>query len=240
MGDCPGVCLAEVMIALAAGAVVLTAAFQALEHFQQRLSRQIQLLDRQQELRIGVKILTDELRLAGTGGPPLSPPLSTAAPQEAEFLANLDGLITRLVEPASVGTQRLVVENGADWPDGKQVLLCERERCSKARLSRTGQPHSLTLVSPLSQPFETGSPVLVSNAVRYYLAKNQEGLISLMRQVDGGANPVILSMSFFRLRYADRDGSWTDDPSRVARVRIEMIAVDGRNFTTEVALRGGT
>ena len=40
IGNCRGVCLAEVLIALAAGAVVLSATVQSLDHFERRLSKQ--------------------------------------------------------------------------------------------------------------------------------------------------------------------------------------------------------
>jgi hypothetical protein len=50
-----GICLAEFLIAATAGAVMLSAALQALDHFQGRLWNQIETIDRQQELRIGLK-----------------------------------------------------------------------------------------------------------------------------------------------------------------------------------------
>jgi hypothetical protein len=235
-----GICLAEFLIAATAGAVVLSAALQALDHFQGRLWNQIETIDRQQELRIGLKILADELRLAGTGAPPSSPALLTTEPQETKFLANLDGLMTTLTEPVLAEAAAVIVKDGDNWPKGKRLLVCEYRRCRESRLSRAGQGSTLSLTEPLGQPFAAGHPVVISNIVRYYLGVNRNGEPTMMREVDGGANPLISNVTTFRLLYVDVDGHPTTDASRAARVRIELAVSGGRLVTTEVRVGGQT
>jgi hypothetical protein len=233
-----GVCLIEILIATTAGIVVLSAALQSLDHFQARLWRQIEAMDRQQELRIGLKILMDEMRLAGTGAPPMDPALITSEPEEIEFLANLDGLMTTLSQSVSAVENGLVVLNGLEWPKGKRLFVCDEEYCRGGRLGRIGQKNLLTLVEPLGQTFESGRAVFLSNNIRYYLGKNQTGTPSLMRDVDGGANALIADVTAFRLRYSDRDGKATNQPERVARVQVELTVASGQTLRTQVGIRG--
>jgi len=237
-----GICLAEAMIALAAGAIVLSASIQALGHFERRLTAQQDAVAQHQDVRIGMTIMEAELRLAGTGAVPLGmgtvAPVLKAAPQEMQFLANLDGLITSLTEPAFTGQQDLTVRDGSNWAKGKRIVICGGERCGEARLARDGRRTGLSLAGPLDQAFPSGSTVFVSNSVRYYVSKDSRGRPALMRQVDGGANSLISDISTFQLRYLDRDGKPTWDASRITRVRLEVAVGNGRRtFTSEVALR---
>ena len=131
------------------------------------------------------------------------------------------------------------MQDGSDWPKGKRIAVCREEQCTESRLARDGRRTSLTLTGALSQAFPVGSPVSVINEVRYYPGTDGNGKTRVMRRVDGGANPLIGEVTSFRLGYLDRDGRPTQDPDRVARVRIELAARDGRQVVTkEVGLRG--
>src|SRR5213593_83349 len=113
--NCAGICLAELMIAMVAGAVVLSAAVQALTHFQQRLWVQHAAVARHQDLRLGMEVMGAELRLAGTGALPSGQALVKAEQHEVEFLANLGVLATSLTEPVSPSQSELTVHDGSDW-----------------------------------------------------------------------------------------------------------------------------
>ena len=241
VNDCAGICLAELMIAMAASAVVLSAAVQALTHFQQRLWAQHDAIASQQDLRIGMEVLEAELRLAGTGALPSSQALLRAERQEVEFLANLGGLATTLTESVSSSQSELTVLDGSDWSKGKRIVVCGSDRCAEGRLARDGQRHTLSLTEPIGQAFPTGSLVYVANQVRYYLGKDRHGKSSLMRQVDGGANSLIGEVAWFQLAYLGKDGKPTHDQARVARVRVDIAVGDGgrRTMTSEVGRRGG-
>lgn len=227
------------MIALAAGAVVLAATLQSLDHFQHRLSKQHVTAAQAQDLRIGLKVLEDELRAIGTGSSPSETPLSITGRQEIEFAANLGGFVTTLTSAVSSIQQDLPVMNGTDWSKGKRILVCDRERCSEGRLARDGRARTLSVAGPLGHDFAAGSEVRVANRVRYYVKADQDGIVRVMREVDGGANPLIGEIARFQLGYFDRTGAATTDPPRVARVRIEAAVGDDRNVVVrDLALRG--
>jgi hypothetical protein len=237
--NCRGVCLAEVLIALTAGAVVLAATLQSLDHFQHRLSKQHVTAAQEQDLRIGLKVLEDELRVAGTGFSPSDAPVQVAGRQEIEFAANLGGLVTRLTEAVSSAQQELPVANGTDWSKGKRVMVCNGERCAEGRLAHDGRARMLSMMGPLGQDFEAGSEVRVVNRVHYYVKTDGNGTARVMREVDGGANPLIGEIARFQLGYFDRDGVPTTDPSRVTRVRIEATVGEGRNqVVRDIGFRG--
>jgi len=236
--DCAGICLAEAMIAMAAGVVVLSATIQTLNHFQQKLWAQHDAIAHHQDLRVGMGVMEAELRVAGAAAPAIGTGLLRAEPQEVEFLANLAGLVTTLSSPVSSSQDELPVGDGSDWPTGKQLLVCTEDRCAEGRLARDGRPHRLSLTEPLGQAFPAGSSVAVSNLVRFYVRKDQNGTTSLMRQVDGGASTLIGDVTWFRLVYLDPEGKRTQDPARVARVRVEVSGGgDRRVLTKDIGLR---
>ncbi|MGH7254395.1 MAG: hypothetical protein ACREI3_01340 [Nitrospirales bacterium] len=236
--DRAGICLTELLIALAAGAIVLAATLDTLRHFETRLWAQLGHVAHHQEFRLGVQILAGELRLAGTGSPPESSALILAEERSVEFLANLDGVVTALTEPVAEFARDLPVRDGSGWPQGKRILVCTRSHCAEGRLARGGRSHWLSLVHPLGAAFPAGSPVVVSNRVRYYLGNSQDGKPSVMRRVDGGTNALMEGIGQFRLTYYDREGRLTTEPSRVARVRIHAAGPNERtSLVQEVTLR---
>jgi hypothetical protein len=234
-----GVCLVEVLIAMAAGLVVLAATLQSLDHFERRLSKQHAAAARTQDLRIGLKVLADEVRAAGTASPPSEPPLAVTGRQAIEFDANLGGLVTALTAPVSSVQLELPVLNGSDWAKGKRVFVCDREGCAGGRLARDGQKALLSLAAPLEREFPAGSEVRVANRVRYYVKVDRKGPTRVMREVDGGANPLIGEIARFQFSYFTRAGAPTTDPLRAARVRVEAAVADAPlPVIQEIGLRG--
>jgi hypothetical protein len=226
------------MIAMAAGVVVLSASIQALQHFDRRLVAQQESVARYQDLRIGLKVLEDELRLAGTGSGASEAAVLKADPGELVFLANLAGLSTSVTQSITPEQLQLAVANGSGWPKNKRIVVCSEERCAESRLARDGQEKTLSLTVPLGQVFPVGSTVVVSNQVRYYVGKDGRGRTVLMRQVDGGSNPLIGDLAWFRLHYLDREGRLTSEASRVTRIQAELSVGDGhRIIRSEVGLR---
>lgn len=232
-----GFSLIEMMIAMAAGTIVLSATIQSLHHFQKRLWVQQATIESHQDQRMGIRVMMDELRLAGTGAPTPDTAVLKSDRQAIEFLANVDGLTTTLREPVLAGQQELQVVEGSGWPKGKRIIICAANRCAESRLARDGRRTVLALTDPLDESLPAGSTVFVSNRVRYYLGNDQDGMPVLMRQLDGGANPLIGNVTWFQLRYRDRDGRPTKDPARVSHISIDLaVGKDRRMITDEVGL----
>jgi hypothetical protein len=233
-----GASLLEVLIAVTISGVVFSAACETLARFGERFRVQHNVTGLRQDLRIGVDVLSSELRLAGTGGVPGQPAFLKIDPTEIVFYANLSSFQTVVKESAQAGQQDVVVEDGTGWPEGKQVLLCSIERCILNKLARNGRSGSLTLVTPLAVLFPAGSAIFVSNRVRYYVGRDSNGLPRVMRDVDGGASTLISGISDFRLDYFTKSGLPTTDPALVARVRVSArLQAGGGAVVQETGIR---
>jgi len=230
-----GVCLAELMIALATGAIVLSAAVQSLSHFEGRLSALQEAVAHGQDLRIGLMVMVEELRRVMVS--PAGLLLVTMDRHEIVFLSNLDGITTGLTEAVSPGQQELRVANGAGWSKGKRVMLCDQEQCLETRLARDGQKSLLQLTAPLERGFPQGTTVWLVSQVRYYLGKDQFGHSTLMRQLEGGTTPLIANLARLEFRYLDKEGRPTEDAARASHIRMEMTGNNGQTTAREVALR---
>ena len=233
-----GASLLEVLISVTICGFLFSATCETLARFGERFRTQHHEAGLRQDFRIGLEVLGNELRLAGTGGMPGQPAFSKIGSNEIWFRANLSGFQTTMKETALPGQLDLVVEDGAGWPEGKQIVLCSLEGCVSNRLARNGRAGSLTLTLPLTSVLPAGSAVFVSNRVHYYVGRDEAGTRRVMRDVDGGAGTLISGIEEFRLDYFTKSGSPTRDPALVARVRMTArFRGNGGEAVQEVGLR---
>ena len=236
--NCDGVSLIELLIAMAISSVAISAALQAFAAYGVRLSSQHATITANQELRLGMDVLCSEIRLAGGGLLAGDAPFVKAEADEVEFFANLSGSSTRLTQVVEVGRQDLPVEDGADWPKGKQVLVCTSSHCSWHRLAVDGRKQALTLTTPTPEQFQEKSAVFLLNRVRYYMKRQSDGMLRLMREVDGGASTLLGDVSEFQLQYFNRDGHVTTDVREMVRVRVTLqVGRQGSLMSRDIAIR---
>ena len=215
-----GTSLIELMLAVAAGLVVLGATLQALSYFQQQFMRQQREVAQQQDLRLGLEVLEQELRLAGSGF------LITAASDSVEFSANLQGLSTTVTAAAAIGQTALSVEDGRGWDDRKTIVACWAERCETLALARDGQRRLLSVTQPLTKAIPSGAYVTLLNRVRYYSRRDAQGVLRLLRQVDGGASVLVGDIREARFSYWDENGQVATQPVLVRLVVVEVMMSD--------------
>ena len=211
-----GTSLTELMVAMAAGLIVLGATLQAVSHFQQRYAEQQERAIRHQDLRLALDLLEQEVHMAGSGS------FSIAASDELQFLANIHGLATIVTTTATVGAITLSVEDGRGWDAGKTVLLCAFEPCESLTLARDGQRSLLTVIAPLTRMIPAGASVSMMNRVRYYTRRDDQGFIRLMRMVDGGASLLVDNIQDVRFSYWDARGQMTTSLQQITRVVVDV------------------
>jgi Tfp pilus assembly protein PilV len=227
-----GTSLIELMFAMAAGLVVLGATLQALSYFQQQFMKQQREAAQQQDLRLGLEVLEQELRLAGSGS------LTLTAMDSVAFSANLQGLTTTVTATASIGHTVLAVEDGRGWDDRKTIVACWAERCETLTLARDGQRHLLTIMQPLTGAIPSGASVSLLNRVRYYSRRDDKGILRLLRQVDGGASVLVRDIKEARFSYWDEIGQPVTQPALVKLVVVEVTMSDrGIREVREISLR---
>jgi hypothetical protein len=205
---------------------------QSLAFFHGQFSRQQAAITHVQEVRIGLELLQQELRLAEPGA------LSIIGPDEIEFGANVHGYVTRLAAEAGTGQTILPVENGSGWPERKTVLLCWNSQCETRILARDGQHDGLTITQPLSRAVPAGASISILNRVRYYSRPDERGVPRFLRQIDGGASVLIGEIQEVRFSYWDDRGRSAALPAQVRRIVVELtMPQDPRKAIREIGLR---
>ena len=218
-----GTSLIELMFAMAAGLVVLGATLQALSYFQQQYMKQQREVAQQQDLRLGLEVFEQEMRLARSGS------LANATSDSVEFLANLHGLSTTVTATAAVGQTVLSVDDGRGWDDRKTIVVCWAERCERLTLVRDGQRRVLTVMQPLTTAIPAGAFVSLLNHVHYYSRQDERGVLRLLRQVDGGASVLVGDIREARFSYWDENGQVSTQPALVRLVVIDVM-MSGRGI----------
>jgi hypothetical protein len=230
--DKRGVCLTEVMISLTVGVIVLAAALNALNVAQAHVGKQQNDLRHQQDLRVGLEVFEQEVRLA------VADSIVSATPEEFRFHANISAHRTVTTGSVVPGQSVIAVQDGSGWSEGKTVIICVHQVCEAHRLSRSGQQHQLTLAEPFALSFPSGASVEVNNQVLYYAKRDENGTVKLMRMVDGGANVLIGDLEDLHFSYWDEHGHVTQQASLVKRVVLEIKSNHySHRMVREVTLR---
>jgi hypothetical protein len=233
-----GSSLIELLIALAAGLIVMSAVFETLSALDRRFRSQQAVMAATQDIRSGLEVWESEVRLASGTGLLKEGALQAMGPASFEFTANLNGLTTTLRSAAFPGQAELNVDDASDWPSGKHIVLCSRTHCIGNRLVREGRRNRVVLAQPLGDTFLAGSDVSVVNRVRFYVLSDNAGAVRLMHMVDGGANTLIGNLKAVRFSYFAGDGEPAIDPASVVRVRIEAeTAFSHLPVTKDIAIR---
>jgi hypothetical protein len=224
--------LIEVVAAMAAGLVILAAALQSMVYFQREFARQHGHLMQQQDVRLGLELFVQELRLAASGS------LSVVASDVLEFTANINNLSTNVTAPVAAGQTMVTIDDGRGWPEGKAVTICWNDQCEDFTLARPGQRNLLTFEEAAPRPIPSGASVTVMNRIRYYSRPDERGILRWLRQIDGGASVIAANIGGFTVRYWDAHGRPVTRPESVRRIQAE-ISLPGRMVTEtrEITLR---
>ncbi len=224
-GNMAGMCLTEIVIAMAAGLVVMTAVLETIQWCDWMFRAHRDMTAHQQELRVAPDLLNSELKTAASSKLSQSP-VQESTPVSLAFDANLAGLMTKLTRPVGPGDVELPVEDAGDWPSGKRLVVCQEDRCAEGRLARQGTKRLVVLAAPLGKGFAEGSTLFVLNRVRYYRVRDQGNKVRVMRAVDGGAGTLVEGLVRFEFSHWTRDGRPTTVPGQVARVRVQMTLTE--------------
>jgi hypothetical protein len=216
--DDRGLCLTELLVAMTAGLIVLAAVLQTFTVVHAQAVRQQRTVARQQDLRLGLEVFEQEVRLATSSS------LLKAAQDEMVFFANVSALLTNTTSPVLPGQTVLAVQDGSGWSEGKTVMLCGPALCESHRLARSGQRSLLTLAEPVGVALPTGASVEVVNRVSYYIGRDDPDGVKLMRMVDGGASTVIGGLKSVQFIYKDGSGRGTAMTDSVKRIGVMVTA----------------
>lgn len=257
-----GVTLIELMIALLAGGLILTALtrFYVSQHYV--VTEQMSVAELQQGLRASMQEISEQIRMIGYGMPPGMDPLvaSNGNPDTIQFYYQLSP------------TSR--VELQEDMADPNAELRCSGLDVTEFtshhwcyiwdNAANTGEFVYLSAVDygtgylyhslqPLSRAYPAGSEVIALEIYRYYVDRTDSLNPVLMRSRQGeGAAVFSEKIQDLQLRYLQTNGVWADVPiaGRLVRaVEITLVARDDhadhtivqdrreRTLTTRVEVR---
>jgi hypothetical protein len=70
------------------------------------------------------------------------------------------------------------------------------------------------------------------------MKRQSDGMLRLMREVDGGASTLLGDVSEFQLQYFNRDGHVTTDVREMVRVRVTLqVGRQGSLMSRDIAIR---
>ena len=146
-----GFSLVELLIAMTLTLILMANGFHLLATQHHQYIIQDGIAEAQHNLRTGIDMMANEIRLAGYGVPAGSPKILTVEKEEIEFLANLNAGMTWLTERVQRGQMTISVGSGQDFQEGKRIYLCDAESCEQHTLAQDGISHSLTLKEPVKR-----------------------------------------------------------------------------------------
>jgi hypothetical protein len=186
--------------------------------------RQHRAVASQQDVRLGLEVFAQEVKLATSAG-------MTAAADYLEFAANLTASVL-------AGQTAIPVQDGSDWGVGKTVELCGANGCESHQLARQGQRGQLVFTEPVRNLYPSGTSVEVRNRVAYYSRPDDQGQMQLMRRVDGVSGVLVGTIQTLRLSYLDTHGQYAEGRTAIVRIVIAIVTKDVKGETVwEVSLR---
>jgi len=212
-----GTTLIELLIATAVGFIILSASWQTLSFLHRQFSLQQASLSRQQDLRLGLEVLEQEIHQAEAEF------VSLMGSEEIEFGANANSLVTTISAPAAPGATSIRVDDGRGWTERKTIVVSWNDQSEVMTLARDGQRTLLTLAQPVGTSIPTGASVSVRNRIRYYSKYDDQGNKRLLRMVDGGASVLVGDVQAAKFSYWDEDGRTVTQARRLKRVVVEVI-----------------
>jgi hypothetical protein len=112
------------------------------------------------------------------------------------------------------------------------------EHCESLVMARDGQRRLLTITQPLTRTIPAGALVSLLNRVRYYSRRDDQGVLRLLRQVDGGSSVLVGDIREARFSYWDENGQVVSQPALVSLVVVEVKMSDqGIREVREISLR---
>lgn len=216
--DQRGMTLVECLVSTAIGAVIAAGLCHALLTYQFGYQSQTARIDRDQQARFALDLMVEELRVAervirGSG---CAEPGVHIGDARVAFAANLYDRTTALREPTSAGQRHITVAAGPTLDPNDLIMLVgvadrwdpsdDVAECLKV-VQRTGD--TVTLETPLTRSYPSGTRVSVSNQVTYALDARRG---RLMRTQDGASQRVAQEVAVF--------SAGEEDPAIV--LRIEM------------------
>ena len=228
-----GVTLIELLIALAASAILTAVLYGTFIRHQKIYTTQDQVADMQQNVRIAMDQMTREIRMAGYGGNILAifgnvnGFTNIVTPASDAITVIFADEVGELKQNASKGAQQVKVTDASIFNTDKKKYLCLNGLSNY--LIRNVSTDTVTLAAPLAEDHPIHQPVYLIKAVSYYIGVSG-GKSTLRRNENtgGGGQPLAENIETLEFSYIDAKGDVTANPPDIRMVKVTVTARTNR------------
>jgi prepilin-type N-terminal cleavage/methylation domain-containing protein len=236
-----GVTLVELMIALMMSSILIAALYRTFIGQQKTYTVQEQVVDMQQNVRISISRMMNEIRMAGFGDVNNALSLAGGVNGFTQVITPNNSIITIVGgfkqvkrdngEPILInsagknsGKDTLTLNYATDNFDGdKHHFISIGGFISNTVASRSGSV--LTLDLPLRLIPKAGTPIFKIQAITYDLGiSDGKNVLRRNENTDGNPQPLAENIENVQFEYFDANGNLTGIPSNIRMVRVTVTA----------------
>jgi prepilin-type N-terminal cleavage/methylation domain-containing protein len=242
-----GVTVLELLISVAIGAVVTTAAMSLYITEHNQMLSQSSVSDMQSSMRAATQELASKIRLAGYKVPDQSLAIKASNTNPDTIMIGFDagmtcGPVTLSAAMPQPSAELKVAGDISCIEDGDVLFIYdpttrfgENFVCTNVQQSAMHIQHNTTT---LHESYPAGSIISMQHFVKYYIDNTNTAHPNLMIQTDLGTPAVYAeNITNLNISYVLSSGTTVDVPSMISMVREVVIRVDARSDQTEKDLQ---
>ncbi len=228
-----GLTLVELLIALVLSSILIGALYRVFISQHKTYVIQDKVADLQQNVRIALRQVTREIRMAGYGGNILSvfgningfaDIITPASDAITIILADEVGV---LKQPAAKGLNQLKVTNASMFNTGKKRYLCLNGLNNYSVQGIVAD--TITLTTSLSEDHIMDEPVYLVKAISYYIGVvGGKPVFRRNENTGGGGQPLAENIERLEISYFDGKGNATANPPDIRMVKVMVTARTSR------------
>lgn len=221
-----GFTLLELLIASAIFSVVLVGLYTAFETSQRTYAAGVTQTGAQQNARVALEIMAQDIRSAGYGYPtPTLNKLTNAATTTLTFWADLTNASTVLSANVNAGANTFFVTNASRISPGDPIYLINGGQWTNPPLTvsavNTGvNPNTMTVATGPTNAYPQGSQVGRPRVITYSWNAGNCNAGTICKNDGGGWQPFVDGVQGFQLQYFDAAGQPTVNLANIRQIRI--------------------
>lgn len=219
-----GFTLLELLIASAIFAVIFIGLYTAFETSQRTYAAGVTQTGAQQNARVALEIMAQDLRSAGYGYPtPTLNKLTNVATTTLTFWADLTNASTVLSANVNAGANTFFVTNASRISQGDIVYLingAQWQALTVTAVNTGATPNTITVATGPTNAYPQGSQVGRPRAIAYSWNAGNCNTGTICKNDGGGWQPFVDGVQGFQLQYFDAAGQPTVNLANIRQIRI--------------------
>lgn len=226
LAEARGLTLVEILIASSIFLVLLFGIYSVFESSRTTVAAGEGKADIQQNARVAMELMGQDLRLVGYGFPTGAGAVTAATPTSMTFWADLTNASTILLNPVNPGDTTLTVQNASGIQRGDIIYLINGGQSEQVTVASViPGTTSVTASSGATAAYPAGAQVTRPKLITYSL---NAGTISKDDGEGGGLHPLAYDVQALQFRYFDGNdveivpGNLAADLANIRRISIAI------------------